>query len=92
MSVKGSSVSRSNYRQLRVTATHEIDGRFSYSVYAKPLNKEWHEHQCMARGVVDGTLHGLQSTEDVILAVITVLESYLLPGVDGVAMGHRRSR
>lgn len=92
MSVKGSSVSRSNYRQLRVTATHEIDGRFSYSVYAKPLNKEWHEHQCMARGSVDGTLIGLNSTEDVIAALICVLEGYLLPGLDGIASTGSRRR
>lgn len=82
MSVKGSSVSKSQYRQLRVTATHEIGGRFSYSVYAKPLNKEWHEHQCLARGSCDGTLMGLQSTEDVIAALIAVLEDFLLPSID----------
>lgn len=84
MSVKGSSVSRSNYRQLRVTATHEINGRFSYSVYAKPLNKEWNQQQCMARGSVDGTVLGLASTEDVISALIVILEGYLLPGLDSV--------
>lgn len=82
MSVNGSHVSMSNYRQLRITATHEISGRFSYSVYAKPLNKEWHEHQCLARGAVDGTLLPLLSTEDVIAALITILEGYLLPGID----------
>nr|CRY96739.1 hypothetical protein [uncultured prokaryote] len=82
MSVKSSSVGSSRYRQLRVTATHELNGRFSYSVYAKPLNKEWHEQQCMARGSVDGTLLGLQHTEDVIAALIVILEGYLLPGID----------
>lgn len=89
MSVRGSSVGTSQYRQLRVTATHEIGGRFSYSVYAKPLNKEWHEQQCLARGSCDGTLMGLQSTEDVIMALITILEEYLLPGVDS-GLGPRR--
>lgn len=82
MSVRGSRVSMSRYRQLRVTATHEISGRFTYSVYAKGLNQEWHEHQCLARGAVDGTLRPLESTEDVIAAMIAVLEAYLLPGID----------
>lgn len=82
MNMAQSSVGSSRYRQLRITATHEISGRFSYAVYAKPLNKEWHEHQCMARGSCDGTLLGLRSTEDVIAALIEVLESYLLPGID----------
>lgn len=82
MSVRDSSVGRSQYRQLRITATHEIGGHFSYSVYAKPLNKEWHEQQCLARGRCDGTLMGLASTEDVLSALITILEGYLLPGID----------
>lgn len=92
MSVRNSAVGSSRYRQLRVTATHEISGRFSYSVYAKPLNKEWHEQQCMARGSVDGTLLQLQSTEDVIAALITILEGYLLPGVDDLAAARNRRR
>lgn len=86
MSVRGSAVGTSRYRQLRLTATHEINGTFSYSVYAKPLNKEWHEQQCLARGRCDGTMLGLHATEDVLSALITILEGYLLPGVDdGVA-------
>lgn len=82
MSVPGSRVSRSRYRQLRITATHEISGRFTYSVYAKGLNQEWNEHSCLARGAVDGTLLPLNSTEDVIAALLVVLEGYMLPGVD----------
>lgn len=82
MSVRDSRIGSSQYRQLRFTATHELNGRFSYSVYAKPLNKEWHEQQCLARGAIDGTLLPLNSTEDVIAALICVLEGYLLPGVD----------
>lgn len=82
MSVRDSRIGSSQYRQLRVTATHELNGRFSYSVYAKALNKEWHEHQCLARGAVDGTLLPLNSTEDVIAALICVLEGYMLPGID----------
>lgn len=82
MSVRNSRVSKSRYRQLRITATHEISGRFSYSVYAKGLNQEWHEHQCLARGAVDGTLTPLESTEDVIAALLVILEEYMLPGID----------
>lgn len=78
MSTQGSSVGRSQYRQLRLTVTHELNGRFSYSLYGKPLNKEWHEHQCMGRGAVDGTLLGLNSTEDVVMAMITVLEEHFM--------------
>lgn len=84
MSTRDSSVGRSQYRQLRLTVTHELNGRFSYSIYAKPIHKEWHEHQCMARGAADGTLHGLNSTEDVVLALITVLEEhFLVPRANG---------
>lgn len=82
-------IGMSRYRQLRLTATHEMSGRFSYSVYAKPLNKEWHEHQCLARGAVDGTLLPLNSTEDVIAALIEILESYMLPGIDELARRRR---
>lgn len=92
MPIKGSAVGSSRYRQLRITATHEISGRFSYSVYAKPLNKEWHEQQCMARGSIDGTLLPLASTEDVVAALITILEGYMLPGLDEVARQRDRRR
>lgn len=92
MSVRNSAVGSSRYRQLRITATHEISGRFSYSVYAKPLNKEWHEQQCMARGSIDGTLLQLQSTEDVVAALITILEGYMLPGVDDLTEARNRRR
>lgn len=82
------SASSSNYRQFRVTATHERgtsmrpEGRFSYSVYAKGLNQEWHEHQCLARGSVPGTSMPLRTTEDVVMALLVVLEEFLLPGID----------
>lgn len=82
MSVRDSRIGSSQYRQLRLTATHELNGRFSYSIYAKALNKEWNEHQCLARGVVEGTLRPLATTEDVISALIVILEEYLLPGID----------
>lgn len=84
MSTRDSSVGRSQYRQLRLTVTHELNGRFSYSLYGKPLNKEWHEHQCLARGSADGTLRGLSSTEDVVIALINVLEEhFFLPRTSG---------
>lgn len=72
-------IARSNYRQLRLTATHETNGRLSVSLYAKPLNAAWHEHQCLLRWSDPGTPRPLESTEDVILALICVLEEHLLP-------------
>lgn len=78
MTTNGSSVARSNYRQLRLTITHETNGRLSYSVYAKRLEAQWHEHQCLARGSAPGTVVGLQSTEDVVSAIIAVLEEHYL--------------
>lgn len=92
MPSKEQRLATSRYRQLRITATHEVSGRFSYSVYAKPLNKEWHEHQCMARGSTDGTTLHLHSTEDVIAALITILEGYLLPGLDEVTAKRNERR
>lgn len=72
----------SRYRQLRLTATHELGGSFSVSLYAKPLNHEWHEQQCMLRTRVEYDQRALVSTEDVIAALIHILREQLLPGVD----------
>lgn len=83
MSVRDSAVGTSRYRQLRITATHELSGRFSVSVYAKGLNQEWHERQCMYRGVAEGTLRPLNTTEDVLAALVAVLEQQMLPSGPG---------
>lgn len=72
-------IAQSNYRQLRLTITHETGGRFSYSLYGKRLEAQWHEHQCLARGAEEGTRRPLNTTEDAIMAALVVLESLLLP-------------
>lgn len=74
MDSRNSAIAKSNYRQLRLTVTHEISGRFSYSLYAKPLQAAWHEHQCLLRSACDGTRLPLLTTEDAILAAIVCLE------------------
>lgn len=79
MPISNGPIAKSRYRQLRLTVTHEINGRFSVSLYGKALNKEWHEHQCLARYSVEGTPLPLNSTEDVLMALLTVLEEHLLP-------------
>jgi len=71
-------IGSSRYRQIRLTATHETNGRFSVSVYAKPLNKEWHERQCLLRYTNDGTPRPLETTEDVLLALLVIVEEHLL--------------
>lgn len=79
MPTSRSPVARSRYRQLRLTATHEIGGRFSVSLYGKPLNAQWNEHSCLMRYSVEGTTVPLDSTEDVIQALLLVLEETMLP-------------
>lgn len=72
-------IGSSRYRQLRLTATHETNGRLSVSVYAKALNKEWHEQQCLARFSMDGPTVPLVTTEDVYSALLWILEEVMLP-------------
>lgn len=67
-----------NYRQLRLTCTLEGNGRMAYSIYAKPLNKPWHEHQVLVRDSIR-YLEPPESTEDVITLLIAVLREQLLP-------------
>lgn len=69
----------SRYRQLRLTVTHEVSGRLTYSIYAKALNAKWDEHQVLVRDSIVGTRHRLESTEDVIQALLLILEEQLLP-------------
>lgn len=72
-------IGKSRYRQLRLTATHELNGRFSVSLYGKGLNQEWTEHSCLARFVDPGVKGPLNSTEDVVMALLVILESFVLP-------------
>lgn len=74
-------IARSNYRQLRVTATLEYGGRLSYSVYAKPLNAAWSEQRCIVRDHLRWA-DPIVTPEDCILALIEVLREQLLPGID----------
>lgn len=72
-------IGSSRYRQLRLTVTHETNGRFSVSVYGKALNQEWHERHCLSRFAVDGITAPLNSTEDVLAALLWVIEDNMLP-------------
>lgn len=82
MPISRSPIARSNYRQLRLTATHEVNGRFSISLYAKPLNKQWSEHHVVHRCSVDGTTAPLLSIDDVLQAAIYLLETQLRSQTD----------
>lgn len=71
----------SRYRQLRLTATLETTGRMSYSVYAKPLNLAWNEQHLIVRDSVPG-FSPLATPDDVIRAVVALLQEQMLPGID----------
>lgn len=79
MASKKQPAARSQYRQLRLTATQELNGRFSYSVYAKPLNAQWNEHTCLLRAHIDIPDFPLHTTEDVVVALVAILEGQFLP-------------
>lgn len=72
---------RSRYRQLRITATQELSGVLTYSIYAKGISQQWDEHQCIVRDAVFFPAP-LMTSEDVYAALIQVLREQLLPGVD----------
>jgi hypothetical protein len=74
-------IERSQYRQVRLTFTQEVTGKTSYALYAKGLNQAWNEHQCLLRSytVVPGPLLTL---EDVIAAVVSILEEQMMPRGD----------
>lgn len=80
---RGGPVAQSRYRQIRLTATQEISGRFSYALYAKALNAPWQEQQCLLRSYEDVPPCTLGTTEDVISALLIILEELLLPGTGG---------
>lgn len=73
-------IAQSRYRQLRLTITHETNGRLSYRLLAKGLNEGWSEHHVIDVGSVQHTLPIL-STEDAIVVVIDMLRGRLLPGI-----------
>lgn len=80
MPSKSQRAASSRYRQVRLTFTQELSGRLSYAIYAKGLNQEWHEHQCLVRDSVDTPPWPLLTTEDVVRCLIVVLNEQLLPG------------
>lgn len=76
-----SGIAQSRYRQIRLQITQEVGGRCSYSLYAKPMNKEWREQDCLVRD----SLHydyPIVTAEDAIRATIECLKEQLLPGCE----------
>lgn len=71
-------VRASRYRQVRLTFTQEGHGGLSYSVYAKGLNQAWNEHQCLVRARLQGFDVSLLSTEDVLTALLAILDEHLI--------------
>lgn len=74
-----------NFRQIRITATHELPtsnapwGRFSVSIYAKPLNVPWTEQHAVMRRAVWAPQMRLETPEEVCLAVTSLLEELYIP-------------
>lgn len=68
----------SRYRQVRLTFTEEAGGRLSYRIYAKGLQHGWQESQCLISDSVT-TTQPLNTTEDVIRALLAILGEQLLP-------------
>lgn len=76
-------VRASRYRQLRLTATLEARGQFSYSIYAKGLQDAWNEHACLVRDLyLPPHRFPLQTTDDVCAALHGILGEQRLPGLD----------
>lgn len=71
---------RSLYRQYRLTATQEVGGRVSYSVYGKRLEDPWSEHSLLLRASIGLPPSPITSTEDVVRLLIEVLKDQVLPG------------
>lgn len=81
MPVSRGPIAKSRYRQVKVTFTHEVNGRLSYRVHAKALNAAWSEQTVIATGSCDGTTLPLNSTEDALSALVYLLEDQLLPSI-----------
>ena len=70
----------SRYKQVRLQFTEEAGGRVSVSLYVKPLNTEWSEHQCLRRW--SRTVSGpIETLEDALGLLILLLEEDTLPGI-----------
>lgn len=74
-------IAQSRYRNIRVNITQETSGRLSYSVYAKPLNRDWREPDCIVRDAMYFE-RPVVTPEDAIIAAIEVLKQQLLPGIE----------
>lgn len=74
-------IASSRYRQIRVNITQEQSGRLSYSLYAKPLNRDWTEQHCIVRDAMYWE-RPVVTPEDAIVAAIEVLKQQLLPGLE----------
>ena len=70
---------QSLYRQVRLTFTLETQGRTSYSICAKGLTDQWDQRTVLVRDTVRVETP-LNSTEDVISALIVILSEQTLPG------------
>lgn len=73
-------VAASHYRQLRLTATHELSGDLSYRLFAKGLNDAWTERHLLVQDRMRWR-EPILSTEDAISASIALLKEQLLPGI-----------
>lgn len=69
---------KATFRQIRVTFTEERS-RVSISVMAKPLTAEWTERHTVLRGsVMKPWVQPLETYEDVLLAVVVLIEEEML--------------
>ena len=70
----------SRYKQVRLQFTEEAGGRLSVSLYVKPLNQEWTEHNCIMRW---SRMHEapLETLEDALSVLVSLLEEDMLPGI-----------
>lgn len=70
----------SRYKQVRLTFTEEARC-VSYRVMVKPLEADWNMRQTIVHGTTDRPPGGIQSMEDALLMLITILEDQVLPPV-----------
>lgn len=70
----------SRYKQVRLQFTEEAGGRVSASLYVKPLNAEWTQQHVVRRWQrqLDGPL---ETFEDVMGLMVSMLDEDLLPGI-----------
>lgn len=70
----------SRYKQVRLTFTEQAGGHLSVSLYVKPLNVAWSEHQCVSRWTSQ-TTEPIETLEDAIGVLIGLLSEHTLPGI-----------